>query len=79
MEPDSNKTMEIIFAVVVILVVIIGGYYLYKTYSAPQEENIQEQIAEQTDINPIENLPETNPFEAETNPFSGGYKNPFGN
>lgn len=27
--------------------------------------------------NPVENLPKTNPFEAETNPFEGAYKNPF--
>ena len=37
----------------------------------------QEQMVEQIDIDPVENLPEPNPFKANTNPFAGKYKNPF--
>lgn len=31
-----------------------------------------------TNENPVAKLPETNPFTTNTNPFSGTYKNPFG-
>ena len=37
------------------------------------------QVFDQVSQNPIqEKMPETNPFKAEVNPFSGAYKNPFG-
>ncbi len=34
-------------------------------------------IPQQTVTNPAETLPKDNPFEANTNPFSDAYKNPF--
>jgi len=76
-----NNNTKIIIEIIVALLVIAVGYYLFTTYNAPQEEveTVQDKIAEQADIKPVKNLPEPNPFEAETNPFSGGYKNPFGN
>ena len=80
----SSHTIKIIVEVIVAIIIIAAGYYLFTAYNATQNENkeektVQDKIAEQADINPIENLPEANPFEANTNPFKGGYKNPFGN
>ncbi len=46
--------------------------------SAETASNIQEKLTEQSDIEPMENMPEANSFkEAETNPYKEVYKNPF--
>ena len=39
-------------------------------------DELSDSISEQT-ANPAEKLPETNPFNAQTNPFEGAYENPF--
>ena len=35
------------------------------------------QLFEQVQQNPAEKMPETNPFEKQTNPYEGAYTNPF--
>lgn len=78
--PANKKTLLII--IIVIAALIIGGVFIYQKYyqkaPLPKEEpaTLGEQIYEQVQ-NPIEKLPETNPYEAKTNPFEEAKTNPF--
>jgi flagellar basal body-associated protein FliL len=86
-----NKKIFIIIAII-ILAILVGGYIWWKYYrvapSVPKAEEpagLGGQIYEQVQ-NPAEKIPETNPFQAKTNPFEEVktnpfkevYKNPFG-
>lgn len=68
---------SIIIAVIVLLVLAAVYFFSVSRTEESEELPLEEKITGQTEINPVENLPETNPFKAETNPFSDGYKNPF--
>ena len=79
---NSKKIIYIILA----LIVIAGlAVWLSQKKSAvpaftgaPENEaGLGGDIYNQVSQNPAENLPETNPFKAEINPFTGAYKNPF--
>ncbi|TRZ64172.1 MAG: hypothetical protein D4Q79_02160 [Spirochaetia bacterium] len=79
------NSKKIIIGVVIVALLAVAGYFVWKSYfpkpAAPTQEAPQSlgaQIYENIQ-NPIENkVPETNPFKAETNPFTNAYKNPFG-
>ncbi|MEK7634430.1 MAG: hypothetical protein AAB396_00890 [Patescibacteria group bacterium] len=89
---NKKLLLEIISAIAVILIAI-GGYYYWQKYykiapasTAEAPQTFGEQISEQAITNPAEKIPQTNPYEAKTNPFEkiktnpfqDGYKNPFG-
>ena len=75
-----DKKLLIIF-IVVVLVVAAGCYFVgYKKGFASGVETGR--IAAETSAgaavtNPLEKMPETNPFEKAVNPFKDLYKNPF--
>ena len=79
-----DKKILIIFTVVV-LVVAVGVYYFSykKGYSAGYKEGKEvgraaaQVKAGEVVTNPMEKMPETNPFEKVINPFKELYKNPF--
>ncbi|MBI2010812.1 MAG: hypothetical protein HYS89_01070 [Candidatus Colwellbacteria bacterium] len=72
-----------------VLLIALGGIWYWKsrkveesTPAVTEEEDeasatLGAEIFEKSE-NPIKDeVPETNPFEAETNPFEGAYQNPF--
>jgi len=78
-----------VVVIIIIVILITGGFYAYKKYLAPKylvpkEEQKKEpiglggQIYEQVQ-NPVEKIPETNPYSAKTNPFEEAKTNPFEN
>lgn len=75
-----NKKGLIIF-IILVLVVGAGAYYLGFRQGKAATEKAYKEIIEKSAIpgvNPVENLPTTNPFkEVKVNPFEGIYKNPF--
>jgi hypothetical protein len=86
----ENFKSNLAIFLVVLIGVGIGAYYIGLQQGLERGENIgrnaaiqeQEELSKKittpAEINPVENLPETNPFkEAKTNPFEEGYKNPF--
>lgn len=85
----ENKTKLLAIAIAIVLIGT-GVYFGLKKeerkekiekkteQAAETQKTLQEKIAKPAEINPIQNLPQSNPFEAKTNPFKDGYKNPFG-
>lgn len=85
----ENKT-KLLAIVVAIVLIGIGIYFGLKKeerkekikketeQAAETQKMLQEKISKPAEINPIQNLPQSNPFEVKTNPFKDGYKNPFG-
>lgn len=96
----NKKILIIIIAAIIAISAGIGGFFVWKKYfkkasemqlqqegkkvEEEKPESLGEQIYQQTQ-NPIEKLPQSNPYETKTNPFeetktnpySNGYKNPF--
>lgn len=94
-------TNKILITILVLSILGVGGFFVYQNYSTPspqveQDEQVPEPLTEEEEAglgaqlyedvnNPGGNVPETNPFqqqvnpfeEGETNPFSGGAPNPF--
>ncbi|MDO8474324.1 MAG: hypothetical protein Q7S62_02170 [bacterium] len=82
---------NIIIGVVVLLAVVAAAYYFFvlqkpapKVTPLEKEQGLGSSLYEGTG-NPGGVVPETNPFQnvqvnplGGTNPFEGGYKNPFG-
>jgi hypothetical protein len=68
----DKKPLIIIAVIVIVLVLFIGMQWgkkgEQKMNNVPQNGNAA--------VNPIEKMPETNPFETTVNPMEG-YKNPF--
>ncbi len=86
-----SKTL--IYAIVAAIVIAAGVvWYLAQPVAAPgsptggvqqkiesaQDAGLGGQIYSQAAPNPAANVPETNPFKTQTNPYDTGYKNPFG-
>lgn len=77
------KIILFIFIIVVLAVVILiwqqKGAEPTEDVSVEKDATLGESIYEKVIVpeNVVKELPQTNPFEAETNPFKGGYKNPF--
>lgn len=73
-----------VIIIVLVLILIGGAYFLMISGKIPnslnkktQTQSLGEQIYTQTK-NPLEEkLPETNPFNVETNPAKKAYPNPF--
>lgn len=84
MEENNNKKNAIIFAIAAIVVVLGAIFYLisakYRTTNTHKDkiENIGAQTAPAGQVhNPAEKLPDTNPYDAKTNPFGEAKTNPF--
>ena len=86
-----SKTL--IYAIVAAIVVAAGvWWFLTRPVIAPgpsmggvpqkiertQDAGLGGQIYGQAAPNPAANVPETNPFKTQTNPYNTGYQNPFG-
>lgn len=81
---------NIIIGVVVLLAVLAAAYYFFVLQKASKVTPLEQEQGLGSDLysktgNPGGVVPETNPFEnvqanplQGTNPFEGGYKNPFG-
>ena len=82
---------KVIIGVIVLLAVVAAAYYFFvlqKTVSQTQQVAPMEKgqgLGSELYGNPGGVVPETNPFQnvqanplGGTNPFEGGYKNPFG-
>ena len=88
---DNSKIKLIALAVLIILLIGAGFWYWYqKRAEVTKETSPAAQLFEKVQ-NPMEKLPETNPFKVQSNPFSADvnplgnsnpfnaiYKNPFG-
>ena len=75
-----KKSYLIIFIIAVL--VVVGGVYYFgyqKGYKAGVETGraAAQVKAGEVVTNPLEKMPETNPFEGVINPFKELYKNPF--
>ncbi len=88
---DKQRLISVVIAMLLITAVV-GGYFILKKLQKPTLPPIQEEKSEglggelyEQGKNPAEELPNTNPFQVETNPleqaktnpFEGVYKNPF--
>lgn len=83
----EKKVLIILIALKIVVLVVVGTvvYYLsyqkgYKTgYEAGKEVGRAAAVVkpEKAVTNPLEKMPETNPFEKVINPFKELYKNPF--
>ncbi len=73
----NTKTIAI---AVLILALIVGGiWYWWARKAAPGSAGLGERIFEKVQ-NPLKDeLPQTNPFKAESNPFQKAETNPFQN
>ncbi len=81
------KKLIAIVSVIIVVVIIwlwFAGYFKLAFIGTPLQApevqsgfggSLYEKIAPE---NPVSKLPETNPFKAGINPFTGAYKNPFG-
>ena len=69
------KKKLLIILIVVALVVVAAGIYYYFYYQKSQE--VAGVIPKAAVSNPLEKMPETNPFEKAVNPFKDLYQNPF--
>ena len=85
-DDNSESGGSTIIIVIVIIVIIIGGYLWLNGISnkdlveVPEEEQtLVDQISNSVNTdNPVSDVPQTNVFETETNPFKDdGFKNPF--
>lgn len=83
-ENNNNKKNTTIFAIVAIIVILGAVFYLtaakYRTANTQKDkiENIGAQTAPAGQVhNPAEKLPDTNPYDAQTNPFGEAKTNPF--
>lgn len=82
---DKKLLVFILAAVALVIVAGVGGYYLgyQKGYGKGYVAGVETgRAAAKTGAgaavtNPLENMPETNPFEKVINPFEAGYINPF--
>lgn len=71
-----NKKTLIIF-IIVVLAAAVGGYFFGFQKGYNQARIAAQSSAGAAVQNPLEKMPETNPFEAVMNPFKDLYKNPF--
>ena len=84
----KTKTIAVIGVVLVVLGLVVwwfvtrpatqqpGGNVAGSTTSAPS--GLGGQVYDQIQGAKTTELPKTNPFEAQTNPYKGAYTNPFG-
>ncbi len=81
---NMNTTTKIVLTVIVIALVVCAFWFWGRggvPTSAPsgaKGSGLGSDLYNKAAPNPAQNLPETNPFKAETNPFKGAQTNPFG-
>lgn len=75
-----SKKILVVF-IIVVIIVAAGVYYFgyQKGYDAGKEVGRAASQVKPGEVvtNPMEKMPETNPFEKVVNPFKELYKNPF--
>lgn len=84
-EQKMGKNIIIIIATIIVLILIGAWWWQKDKKSSILPVNVPEQGSAglggqlyESVNNPVENkVPETNPFNTETNPLKGVYKNPF--
>ncbi len=83
-----SKKKKVIIAVITALAALIAGVFVWQTYNrvsqafksigAPSPASFKSPVEDLPQTNPFERV-ETNPLEkVKTNPFQDVYKNPFG-
>ncbi|MEK7538583.1 MAG: hypothetical protein AAB552_01960 [Patescibacteria group bacterium] len=85
----SHTPLIIIISVIVVISAIVGGWFWKQKVVAPSSVKVVAPLPENTTAGlgtqiseSVENptagkVPETNPFNVETNPLKGTYQNPF--
>jgi len=72
-----KKIISIIIVIAVLLVVAGAVYYF--SYQMGYQNGVADCKANAGNVvsNPLEKMPDTNPFDKIVNPFKDAYKNPF--
>ena len=79
----ENTKITLVISVVLIIAAAIGGYYYGSGVGYDKGIEIEKAVTtttttvEEVVVNPLEDLPSTNPFEEIVNPFEEAYTNPF--
>lgn len=78
-----NTTTKIVLAIVLVAVIAVAAWFwgagmAPKAPSDAAGSGLGSDLYDKAAPNPAQNLPETNPFKAETNPFKDVQTNPFG-
>lgn len=77
MEEKSKLSPLVIGIIILVLLLIEGGIWYWQSRKGERPTGLGSQLFERAQ-NPLQNkLPETNPFKAETNPFSDTETNPL--
>ena len=86
MEGNNNERKTIIIAIAAIIIVLGAIFYFtaikYKTpkTTPPTQDQSPDQSVRAGQVhNPAERLPDSNPYDAKTNPFEAAAPNPFKN
>lgn len=86
---DKNFSSYVIIFIVIAVAVGFVAYYfgvkqglkkgedLGRKAIIQEQEELSKKVKGQAEVKPVENLPEPNPFKANTNPFKDLYQNPF--
>lgn len=72
---NKNSKKKLIISLVVLALVGLAVFYFYKNYKKPFTSPPPASTGQVH--NPAEKLPDTNPYDAETNPFETAKTNPF--
>jgi hypothetical protein len=82
---NNNKKNIVIFAIVAVIIILGAVFYFtaakYKLMNTQEKTgNLALPASPQGQVhNPAERLPDTNPYDAKTNPFEEAKTNPFKN
>ena len=70
--------LEIVVVILVlVLIVVLKLTPVVEVAEVEESGGLGSEISGQIQQNPVEDIPQTNPFEAETNPFGETQANPF--
>ena len=77
----ENTKITLVISVVLIIAAAIGGYYYGSGVGYDKGIEVGQTATtttvEEVVVNPLEDLPSTNPFEEIVKPFEEAYTNPF--
>ncbi len=65
---------KIFLFIVIALAVLVAGVAVFLQL---QQKKATQAQGGSLYVNPAQEIPNTNPFQTKTNPYQGGYKNPF--